>query len=58
VKRYEFFKKYPPRKVYVFSSRLKIYKNGIKTSNSTMMCFAWFIWGKSYAGETTIGWIK
>ena len=58
VKRHEFFKKYPPKKVYVFSSRLKIYKNGIKTNNSTMMCFAWFIWEKSFTGETTIGWIK
>lgn len=58
VKRYEFFKKYPPKKVYVFSSRLKIHKNGIKTNNSTMLCFAWFIWEKSFSGETTIGWIK
>lgn len=33
VKRYKFFKENPPKKVYVFSSRLKIYKNGIETNN-------------------------
>lgn len=58
VKRHDFFIKHPPKKVFVFSSRLKIYKNGIKTNNSTMMCFAWFVWEKSFKGETTIGWIK
>lgn len=57
VKRYSFFQENPPKKVYVFSSRLKIYKNGIKQNNSTMMCFAWFIWEKGFKGETTIDWI-
>lgn len=57
VKRYKFFKEHPPKKVYVFSSRLKIYKNGVKTNNSTMLCFAWFIWEKSFKGETIIDWI-
>jgi len=58
VKRFEFFKNHPPKKVCVFSSRLKIYKNGTKTNNSTMLCFAWFIWEKSFSGQTTIEWIR
>ena len=57
VKRHKFFKEYPPKKVYVFSSRLKIYKNGIKTNNSTMLCFAWFIWERDYNDKPTIEWI-
>lgn len=57
VKRYEFFKEHPPKKVFVFSRRLKIYKNGIKTNNSTMLCFAWFVWQKSFDGLTTLEWI-
>ena len=58
VKRYKFFKENPPKKVYVFSSRLKIYKNGIKTNNSTMLCFAWFIWERGYKGQTAVDWIE
>jgi hypothetical protein len=58
VKRYKFFKEHPPKMVYVFSSRLKIYKNGIETKNSTMLCFAWFIWEKGYSGKTTVDWIE
>lgn len=58
VKRYELFKTTPLKKVYVFSQRLKIYKNGIQQKNSTMMCFAWFVWEHGYKGEPIIDWIK
>lgn len=58
VKRFDFFQENPPKKVYVFSSRLKIYKNGVKQNNSTMMCFAWFVWEKGFRGETVIDWIS
>jgi hypothetical protein len=43
VKRNKLFLENPPKKVYVFSSRLKIYKNGIPSKNSSMMCFCWFV---------------
>lgn len=58
VKRYDFFQENPPKDIYVFSNRLKIYKNGIKTNNSTMMCFAWFVWESGFKGKPTIDWIK
>lgn len=57
VKRYEMFQNTPLKKVCVFSKRLKIYKNGIKMGNSTMMCFAWFIWEKGYTEKPYIEWI-
>ena len=58
VERYDFFNNGLLKKVYVFSRRLKIYKNGIKTNNSTMMCFAWFVWEKGHKEKPYIDWIK
>lgn len=58
IKRYELFKTTPLKKVYVFSQRLKIYKKGVQQKNSTMMCFAWFVWEYGYEGEPIIDWIK
>jgi hypothetical protein len=61
-KRKKFFKKYPPKVVYVFSSRQNPWRNGSpvdekgKTWSSTM-CFSWFVWEKGYKGETIIKWI-
>lgn len=55
--RHKFFMEHPPKSVNVFSRRLKIYKNGINTGASSMMCFAWFIWEKGFNGSPIINWI-
>lgn len=59
-KRYELFKEYPPKTVYVFSKRIKCYKNGDLSSNknSNGIAFAWFVWEIGYEGETIIKWIN
>lgn len=57
-KRYFLFRDSPLKEVMVFSDRLNIRKNGIKTDNGTMFCFAWFIWEHGYVGKPTISWIK
>lgn len=56
-KRYNIFKNSPLKKVYVFSQRLKINKNGVEGKNGTMFCFAWFVWDKNYKGEPIVDWI-
>lgn len=57
--RYELFKKYPPKKVYVFSKRLNCAKNGeFDKYKSRGISFAWFIWEVGYLGETVLKWIK
>jgi len=60
INRYEMFqdKKFPLKKIYVFCRRVKIYKKGIKTKNSGLIAYAWFVWDKDYKGEPTIGWIN
>lgn len=62
VKRREFFRKNPPKYIYVFVSRQSPWMNGSpvnelgKKWNSTM-CFAWFFWEKGFKGEPVIRWL-
>lgn len=50
------FEKYPPRTVWVSSSRIRCSKNGI--FKSSMVAFGWYIWEKGHKGETTIKWFN
>lgn len=52
------FDKYPPKKVYVFSSRVNCAKNGeFEKYKSSAVCYAWFIWVKGFKGNPTIDWL-
>jgi hypothetical protein len=53
------FKKYPPKKVWVYSSRRQVAINGDPEmfKKSSAAAYAWFVWEKGYEGDTTIGWI-
>lgn len=57
--RYDLFKKYPPKYVYVNSSRQTCYINGdMSKKMSSASCYCWFIWQKGFEGEPIIRWIK
>lgn len=51
--RKELFAKYPPKTVYVSSSRLRCAMNGDfeKYAKSNAVCYAWFVWEKGYTGD-------
>lgn len=55
--RYDLFKNTPLKKVYVFSKRLEIYKNGVKGKNAGITCYCWFVWEHGYDGQPQIDWI-
>lgn len=57
-KRYELFKKYPPKKIYVFVNRVNCGKNGIFGKESSAVCYAWFVWEKGYKGLPQVDWIS
>lgn len=58
-KRKELFIKYPPKVIYVSSSRINCAKNGdFVTYNSSAIAYAWYVWVKGYRGETLIKWIN
>ncbi|MCM1264976.1 MAG: hypothetical protein NC200_02150 [Candidatus Gastranaerophilales bacterium] len=58
-RRKELFSKYPPKIIYVSSSRINCAKNGdFKTYNSSAIAYAWYVWVKGYNGETVVKWIN
>jgi hypothetical protein len=58
--RRELFKKYPPIRVWVSSSRLNCAKNGDfeKYGKGSAACYCWFIWQKGYKGSTELKWFN
>ena len=56
VARRNFFKRYPPEKVWVFSQRQALMKNGEPHSGG-MLALAWFVWTKGNIESPTIGWV-
>ena len=53
-----FFKKYPPKYVYVNSSRQICAKNGdFENINVKLLCYAWYMWYKDFYGDTIVRWI-
>lgn len=59
--RYKMFQKYPPKYVYVNSSRQTCAMNGKfdeYNKKGNAICYCWFIWEKGFKGEPIIRWIK
>ena len=57
--RKELFKKYPPKTVYVMSSRMRCAKDGdFDKYRSSAVAYAWYVWEKGYTGNPTIKWIN
>jgi len=56
--RKELFKKYPPKTIWVSSSRIKCGTNGNFSKSSSMMALAWFVWEKGYTGDTVVKWFN
>lgn len=54
------FDKFPPKVIYVSTSRLHCAMNGDfeKYAKSNAICYAWFVWEKGYTGDTVIKWIN
>lgn len=58
-KRKQFFLKYPPKRIYVFSKRITCAMNGeFENYPSSAIAYAWYIWEKGYKEKPTIDWIN
>lgn len=57
----EVFKKNPPVRVYIYSERINIAKNGdfeqYSDSGANKTIYAWFVWKKGYKGTTELRWL-
>ena len=60
--RRDLFKKYPPKKIYVSSSRLLCAKNGdfqkMRDGGGSAVAYAWFRWEKGFTGDTVVRWFN
>lgn len=57
--RKKLFQKYPPKIIYVSSSRLKCAMNGnFDKMKGSATSYAWFIWHKGFTGKTIIDWFN
>ena len=56
------FEKYPPKTIYVSSSRLLCAKNadfsGMRTGGGSAVAYAWYVWEKGYCGDTVVKWFN
>ncbi len=61
-KRGRFFKQYPPKTIYVSSSRLLCAKNGeferMIEGGGSAVAYAWWLWEKGYKGDTVVKWFN
>lgn len=60
--RKKMFQKYPPKTIYVSSSRLLCAKNGkfqeMIDGGGSAVSYAWFVWQKGYVGDTILKWVN
>lgn len=60
-KRYDLFKKYPPKRIYVAVNRYGCSKDGKfneKGNIGSAICYCWYIWEKGFKGNPEIFWIN
>lgn len=58
VRRKLMFRKYPPKKIYVFSSNIRCAKNGdFANATGNASTYAWFIWQQGNTNNPTLDWI-
>lgn len=61
-KRKELFKKYPPKTIWVSSSRIMCAKNGdfetMIEGGGSAVAYGWYCWEKGYKGDTVLKWFN
>ena len=55
-KRRLLYEKWPPKTVWVSSSRIQCGKNGL--FRGSMVAYAWYVWEKGYNGNTVLKWFN
>lgn len=60
--RKELFKKYPPKTIYVSSSRLLCAKNGdfdgMRAGGGSAVAYCWYVFEKGFTGHPTVKWFN
>ncbi len=54
-----FYRKNPPKYVYVHSERQACYINGdFSEKKGSAVCYCWYVWEKGFSGEPVIRWVE
>lgn len=60
--RKKLFEKYPPKTIWVSSSRITCAKNAdfkkMKDAGGSAVAYAWYIWEKGFTGDTIVKWFN
>jgi hypothetical protein len=57
--RRKLFDNYPPKIVWVSSSRMACAKNGdFETYKESASCYCWYVWEKGFTGDTIVKWFN
>lgn len=60
--RRKLFEAYPPKTIWVSSSRILCAKNGdfasMKAGGGSAVAYAWYVWEKGYKGDTIVKWFN
>lgn len=57
-RRAKMFERYPPKIIYVSSSRIRCAKSGDFNTDTSAVAYCWFIWIKGFKGEPIIKWFN
>ena len=56
------FRAFPPKVIYVSSSRILCAKNAeferMREGGGSAVAYAWYVWEKGYKGDTIVKWIN
>lgn len=56
------FTEFPPKTIWVSSSRINCAKNGdfdgLRTSGGSAVAYAWYVWEKGFTGTTSLKWFN
>jgi hypothetical protein len=55
--RQKIYKRWPIARIWVFSARIEMRRDGWDGSTKGMLDLAWFVWDPSHTGRTEIGWL-
>ena len=60
--RKKLFEKYPPKTIWVSSSRITCAKNAdfkkMKDAGGSAVAYAWYVWEKGFTGDTIVKWFN
>ena len=56
-RRKELFENFPPKRIWVMSKRMTLWRGDQKRNGSGTTAYAWYVWEKDYKGKPQLWWL-